>query len=310
MLRCTYLMGLLFFCVLLLLSFPMWCTVAVGRNSKKILSWQGCRSLAHQGQEIRVWWTKCTTSTIQPSQNSGFSWFSQDFGDVRVKQLPGAIRASSLPLFLSLCAICTTPTLLGIGTVALPSQPRQCQQNSHWLLCPQGQALVPISVCTLLRGQMKMHQQRHLEQANKTTRVPQTPVGIFPWGRRETTGKTQGWRSEAPRGEDRLKLGELQAVPSMVPSPTLTETPWLESLRGGRWGVTAHSHLFQSSPSQTSSTCILFVLVNSTCEITCGPKEPERAPSAPSDTPGLCAHVGALSPAHTGDPPEGCAWPL
>lgn len=61
---------------------------------------------------------------FQPaSQNSGFSWFSQDFIDTRVKQLTGAIHAVPLPLFPSLRAICTIHTLLVIGTVSLPSQP-------------------------------------------------------------------------------------------------------------------------------------------------------------------------------------------
>lgn len=33
------------------------------------------------------------------------------------------------------------PRWLGIGTIALPSQPGQVQQTTHWLLCPQEQCL-------------------------------------------------------------------------------------------------------------------------------------------------------------------------
>lgn len=120
------------------------------------------------------------------SQNSGFSWFCQDFIDTRVKQLTGAIHAVPLPLFLPLYAICTIHTLLAIGTVALPSQPGAWQQTICQLLCPQGQASVPISVYILLEGQMKMYQQRPSEQAKKTIRVLQTPAGIFPQVRRKT----------------------------------------------------------------------------------------------------------------------------
>lgn len=81
-----------------------------GYKLKKIHSWQEYQSLAHQGQDKKIWWTECTTSLIQPSNNSGFLWFHQDFIDDRVKQLTGAIHAASLPSFLLLCAVCTTPT--------------------------------------------------------------------------------------------------------------------------------------------------------------------------------------------------------
>ena len=70
-----------------------------------------------------------------------------------------------------------------------------------------------------------MHQQRPLEQANKITKVLQIPAGIFPWGRRETTGKSQGWSSGGSRGDERLRLGELQAAPNTAASPVLTRTP-------------------------------------------------------------------------------------
>lgn len=150
--------------------------------------------------------------------------YSQDFIDIRAKQLTEAFHAAPLPLFLSLRAVCAIPTQLGFGTIALPSQPGQGQQTTPWLLCPWEQTLVPVSACILLRSQVKMHQQRPLEQANKTARVLQLPAGIFPCGRRGPSVKSQGWSSAGSEGEGRLRLGVLKAVLDTAASPTLTQT--------------------------------------------------------------------------------------
>lgn len=132
----------------------------------------------------------------------------------------------------------------------------------------------PISACFLLRSQMKVHQQRPLEQAKKAARILQPPAGIFPWGRRETSVQSQGWSAGGSEGGGRLRLGGLSAVPDTAASPTLTQTLRPESLGGGCQGGTSHPCPFQSSLSQTGHTYISIALVNSTCEIPCGLKEP------------------------------------
>lgn len=90
--------------------------------------------------------------------------------DIRVKKLTEAFHGTPLPLFL-LRALCAILAWLGIGSIALPSQPGQGQQTAPCHLFPRGQTLVPILACILLRRQMKMNQQRPLEQGNKTARV-------------------------------------------------------------------------------------------------------------------------------------------
>jgi len=72
---------------------------------------------------------------------------------------------------------------------------------------------------------MKTYHWRPLEQANKIIRFAPTPAGIFAQGRRETNGKSQGWSSGGPGGKERLRLGELKAVPNMAASPTLRWRP-------------------------------------------------------------------------------------
>lgn len=113
------------------------------------------------------------------------------------------------PLFLRFyyCVLYVQHPHLGYWHCCSPFPNRTVTAN-HW----QEQALAQISVCILLRVQIKMHQQRLQEQANKITRVPQTPTGIFSQGGRETTGKSQGWSSEGPGGKKVTRLPELQAV--------------------------------------------------------------------------------------------------
>lgn len=82
--------------------------------------------------------------------------------------------------------------------------------------------------------------------------------------------------------------------PTVGRSPTLTQTLWPESLGGECQGRTSHPYPFQSSLSQTGHTQILIALVNSTCEIPCVLKEPERALSALSSSANMTMWVPCL----------------
>lgn len=115
------------------------------------------------------------------------------------------------------------PRWLGIGTVALPSQPGQVQQTTHWLLCPQEQCL-PFQLAFCLEAKRKCISRDLWSKQKKAARILQPPAGIFPWGRRETSVQSQGWSSGGSEGGGRLRLGGLSAVPGTAASPTLTQT--------------------------------------------------------------------------------------
>lgn len=179
--------------------------------------------------------------------------------DIRVKQLTEAFHAALLPLFLS-CALCAILAWLGIGSIALPSQPGQGQQTAPCHLCPQGQSLVPISTCILLRRQKKMDQQRPLEQGNKTARVSCSSLQASS----PVEGGCQGgalYKCEELGLELRRVWRWREAEPwwavgyprhSRKKSYTQTLLP--EFLGGGCQGGTSHPCPFQSSLSQTGHT--------------------------------------------------------
>lgn len=187
---------------------------------------------------------------------------------------------------LSFCLCHCAP--LGIGAIALPSQRGQWQQTTRWLPCPQGQALVLTSVCISFRVQIKMHQWRPLEQANKITRVLQTP------GRRLTPGKERNhceepglalggrwrqWEAEAGQAAGCPQHGSK----SYTHADTLAWVPWTRTVRGN-CPFLPFSKLFVPNWSHMCLGCI--------GEQTCGLEGPERALSALTSPGTVPAHGG------------------